>query len=206
MCTGSNKPTREQVAHALSESQKQKQLLDMMDQANDTVPQAGHGSSIGLEVEKCRHCGGDYNSHRKRDHPFERRYAMQPVDRQHFETGAVRDNDKEARYDLVPPVPLRKLSVHFGRGAKKYAERNWEKGIPFMRMYASTMRHMQAWVSGEDIDQDETMKNPEHLVAALWNIYCLIELSQTHQELDDRPSKPKKSVAVPDTGPVEWEE
>lgn len=110
---------------------------------------------------------------------------------QSFETGAIRDSDKEERYDLVVPGPLRKLAIHFGRGAEKYEERNWEKGIPLMRMYASAFRHIQAWVSGEDIDHDETMQNPEHLVAALWNIYCMIELSQTHPELDDRPKRPE---------------
>jgi transcription elongation factor Elf1 len=178
MCIGSNKPAKEVTP-------SQKELLAMMDQGTDTVKYN----------RPCNVCNKDYRVHRGEGHPFDGRILP---DRQSFATGAVRDNDKEARYDLVPSEPFRKLAVHYGRGAKKYEERNWEKGIPFMRMYASLMRHTQAWVSGEDIDQDETMQNPEHLVAALWNIVGLIELSQTHPELDDRPkkSRPEKKLAV----------
>lgn len=52
-------------------------------------------------------------------------------DRHTFESGAVRDmQEGKGRMDLLPPLGLIRLSKHFEQGAKKYGERNWEKGIP----------------------------------------------------------------------------
>ena len=35
---------------------------------------------------------------------------------------------KQARYDLIPAIPLDELARVYGRGAEKYLERNWERG------------------------------------------------------------------------------
>jgi hypothetical protein len=115
--------------------------------------------------------------------------AVQPpkVDVQQFHTGAIREA-KEERYDLIPPEPIRLLAVHYARGATKYAERNWEKGIPWSNLYNSARRHMDKWLAGEDIDPDPIMR-AHHLVAAIWNLVGLVDYATTHPELDDRPKK-----------------
>jgi hypothetical protein len=99
-------------------------------------------------------------------------------------TGAVREV-KEERYDLIPTEPIRLLAVHYGRGAKKYAERNWEKGLPWSNPFNSARRHMDKWLDGEDIDPDPVTQ-AHHLIAAIWNLVALVEFSKTHPELDDR--------------------
>ena len=92
--------------------------------------------------------------------------------RREFETGAVRDrgvgDDKKfRRYDLLPRLPLYRYARHMGKGAAKYAARNWEKGMPLSEFYNSAMDHMLKFACGFD-DED-------HLAAAMWNIGSLIE-------------------------------
>jgi hypothetical protein len=55
--------------------------------------------------------------------------------RQEFETGAVRDSaDDKPMLELISPFFEERLGVWLTKGAKKYASRNWEQGIPFQRM------------------------------------------------------------------------
>ena len=54
-------------------------------------------------------------------------------ERREFETGAVRDMaEGKGRCDLLPACALLRLSKHYEKGAKKYDERNWEKGYLFL--------------------------------------------------------------------------
>lgn len=92
--------------------------------------------------------------------------------RRQFETGAVRDRGvgeekKYRRFDLLPRLPLYRYAIHMGKGAAKYAARNWEKGMPLSEFYNSAMDHMLKFACGFD-DED-------HLAAAMWNIGSLIE-------------------------------
>lgn len=57
-----------------------------------------------------------------------------------FETGAHRSEKIQARYDLIPPVFLRRLALRYGLGAEKYAEHNWQKGLPL----SDTLNHIEA--------------------------------------------------------------
>src|SRR5262245_57116195 len=87
--------------------------------------------------------------------------------RQEFNTGSVRDTQEgKGRYDLIPPEKLERLAVHYENGARKYGDRNWEKGQPLSRYYSSTMRHMLKWFKGET-DED-------HLAAAIWNLTAIL--------------------------------
>ena len=111
--------------------------------------------------------------------------------REHFNTGAVRDvREGKGRYDLITPYGLRRLAVVYERGAKKYADRNWEKGMPHCRYADSAMRHLQQWLQG---DSDE-----DHLAHAAWNLFAIMHMQEIHPELDDRPNMlvkaPKKNL------------
>lgn len=92
--------------------------------------------------------------------------------RQSFNTGAVRDTqDGKPRYDLIPATALKRLAIHYANGAKKYGDRNWEKGIPASRCLASTMRHLFDWVLGD--------RSEDHLSAVLFNIMAIIHWEET---------------------------
>ena len=117
--------------------------------------------------------------------------------RREFGTGAVRDAEQgKGRFDLLPFHALRRLAVHFENGARKYADRNWEKGIPLHSFVDSAMRHLSTYMEG---GRDE-----DHLTAAAWNILCLIETEHWIKEgllppsLNDLPKRGEKNVGRSD--------
>jgi hypothetical protein len=98
----------------------------------------------------------------------------------HGENGAVRDiRTGKGRYDLISHIAMRRLAVVYEKGAAKYADRNWEKGMPLCRFFDSAKRHMDQWLAGET-DED-------HLGHAMWNLASMIHLGELRPDLDDRP-------------------
>lgn len=85
-----------------------------------------------------------------------------------WEDGGIRDlNDEKGRFDLLPPFAMRCLAKHFQYGAKHYADRNWEFGIPMSVYMDSGIRHIFSFLSGAH--------GEDHLVAAAWNLLCAID-------------------------------
>lgn len=100
--------------------------------------------------------------------------------RKEFETGAVRDiQEDKGRYDLLSPYALKRVAVHYERGGVKYAERNWEKGIPASACFSSAIRHLFRWLAGE--------RGEDHLAAAVWNIMSIMHFEEVMPEMIDTP-------------------
>lgn len=68
---------------------------------------------------------------------------------------------KTSKEDLMLEV-----AVHFEQGAKKYGERNWQKGLPVSCYIDSAVRHYLKFLRG---DTDE-----RHDRAFVWNTLCCI--------------------------------
>lgn len=66
------------------------------------------------------------------------------------------------RVDLISPLAEKRLAERLGDGAKKYGDRNWERGIPVSRTLASALRHLAAYRRGE--------RDEDHLAAAYCNL------------------------------------
>jgi len=89
-------------------------------------------------------------------------------ERRQFETGAVRDQDKDkGRFDLLPADAIRQLARVFEVGANKYPSRNWEKGMSIRCYVDSALRHIFCVLAGQE---DEP-----HLPMAMWNLACAIQ-------------------------------
>jgi len=87
---------------------------------------------------------------------------------QEFETGSKRDTrDGKGRFDLIPSYALTRLARHYENGAKKYGDRNWERGQPLARYLDSMIRHAYKFLGGS---QEE-----DHLAAVAWNALAYIE-------------------------------
>lgn len=71
------------------------------------------------------------------------------------------------------------VSKHYEEGAKKYDERNWEKGIPLHCYIDSAVRHYIKFIRG---DMDEA-----HNRAFLWNILGAYWTHINKPELIDLP-------------------
>lgn len=116
-------------------------------------------------------------------------------ERQKFETGSQRDTrEGKGRYDLIPPYPLFRLALHYEKGAKKYDERNWEKGQPLMRYIDSAFRHLEKVRAG--------YKDEDHESAVVWNMFGFthtlkaIKEGRLPKELDDRPEWMKEGIVI----------
>jgi hypothetical protein len=98
-------------------------------------------------------------------------------------TEGRKDDAGKLRFDLIPVEPLRKLVEVYTIGARKYADRNWEKGIQWGRIFAALQRHAWAFWAGEERDP---VDGQLHLASVAWCAFALIEYARTHPELDDR--------------------
>jgi hypothetical protein len=85
------------------------------------------------------------------------------------------------RYNSLETALL-EVARHFEAGAKKYDDRNWEKGQPLHVFVDSGLRHLVKWTRG---DQDEP-----HDSAFLWNMMCLLWTHDRYPELRDLPFNP----------------
>jgi hypothetical protein len=75
-------------------------------------------------------------------------------------------------------------------GANKYARGNWHKGLKHTEICDSMLRHISAYLSGEDVDPESGCPHVDHIFT---NAMFLAEGFRTHPELDDR-SKELKGV------------
>jgi hypothetical protein len=105
-------------------------------------------------------------------------------ERQDFGTGSVRDTrEGKGRFDLITPIGLKRLAQHYENGAKKYGDRNWEKGQPVSRYLDSAIRHLYAFLDGD--------RSEDHMAAVAWNalgaIHTEEKVKQGHlpEELND---------------------
>lgn len=99
------------------------------------------------------------------------------------ENDGLRYNDGKPRWDLMPFDALDVLADHYRKGAEKYAERNWEKGMSYSSMLASLLRHASAFAQGEDIDPEN---GSLHSTAMAWNALGLLTYQLRNIGIDDR--------------------
>ncbi len=104
----------------------------------------------------------------------------------HFIPRAKRFDSGKPRLDLVPVSTIQGLAEVLTFGAEKYGDNNWRNGMKFSRAYASLMRHLLAYWSGQDNDLESGLPHLHHV---LCNVAFLVEYTKTHPELDDRPNK-----------------
>jgi hypothetical protein len=102
------------------------------------------------------------------------------------------DRDK-SRLDLIAPELLFALGHVLRFGAAKYAERNWEKGMQWGRVFGAANRHLWAWWGGAgptthsflfgDLDSETGFSH-------LWHAACCVMFLLAYEErgsgTDDR--------------------
>ncbi|HHZ71315.1 MAG TPA: hypothetical protein EYN67_18085 [Flavobacteriales bacterium] len=75
-------------------------------------------------------------------------------------------------------------------GAKKYARGNWHKGLSHTEICDSLLRHLSAYLSGEDNDPESNLKHVNHV---LCNAIFLAQMVVSKPELDDRAEELKSN-------------
>lgn len=75
-------------------------------------------------------------------------------------------------------------------GASKYSRGNWHKGLPHADICDSMLRHISAYLSGEDNDPESGRPHVDHIFT---NAMFLAEGYRTHPELDNRSEELKRA-------------
>lgn len=87
----------------------------------------------------------------------------------------VKHDQEKNRLELIPPELLFAVGEILTFGAKKYADRNWENGMKWGRVFGALMRHLWSWWKKDNIDA-ETGKSH------LWHAACCIAFLITYEQ------------------------
>lgn len=109
-----------------------------------------------------------------------------------LDEGRKDDGDKD-RFDLIPPEGMFAVARVLTFGARKYDERNWERGMKWSRVFGALMRHMWAWWAGKGPTSENFAfgsLDDETGFSHLWHAGCcimmLIAFEQRTSGTDDR--------------------
>lgn len=107
-------------------------------------------------------------------------------ERKVFKSGAIKEIGNKPRFDLIPPESELALAQVYELGARKYDDRNWEKGIPFSVCLSACKRHLNRFELGELINTDDN--GFEHVTHALWWLVALVTFIRRERlDLNDLP-------------------
>jgi hypothetical protein len=96
----------------------------------------------------------------------------------------VKFDDSKPRFHLLPDDALSAIQLVLDYGEQKYAARNWELGMEWLRPWNACLRHLWAWLRREPCD-------PESGMSHLWHAGCcilfLIAFEMRNAGEDNRP-------------------
>ena len=98
--------------------------------------------------------------------------------------GKKLDQDK-VRLELIPPELVFAVGSILTFGAKKYADRNWELGMKWSRVFGALMRHMWCWWAGKGPTNENFLfgsVDQETRKSHLWHAACCIAFLIAYEE------------------------
>jgi hypothetical protein len=109
------------------------------------------------------------------------------AERQDTATEAVKYDAGKIDWSILPIGPSKEIIKVFTYGEQKYARGNYLNagGLKYHRVLNSLLRHVHAFMEGEDLDPETGLS---HLAHAGCNIYMLLsyELNKEKFDNDDR--------------------
>jgi|TARA_Y100000310_G_scaffold161131_1_gene161054 hypothetical protein len=100
----------------------------------------------------------------------------------------LRFDEGKNRLDLIPPEWEWALGEVLTAGAKKYADRNWEQGMNWSKVYGPLKRHLLKWLAGETYDMRDLNGKAtrcHHLAIVAWNALALMTYELKELGTDD---------------------
>lgn len=104
--------------------------------------------------------------------------------------GIKHDQDKPDM-SLLSPIALEEIAKVMTFGKKKYTAHNWRGGFVWSRPLAAAMRHLVAFIGGQDKDPETGLSHLAHCACC---IMFLLEFEHTRKDLDDRYKPEVKNV------------
>lgn len=102
---------------------------------------------------------------------------------------ALRFNEDKLKWSLVDFKSFEPMVQVLMMGARKYAPNNWKKGLPVTEICESLMRHLYAFLDGEDNDPESSISHIGHMAC---NVMFLSYMMRELPEMDDRYKSERK--------------
>jgi len=96
--------------------------------------------------------------------------------------GTKNDNGKPS-VTLIPHEAIMGMAKALSYGANKYGRHNFRAGIEYSRLADACMRHLLAYMDGEDIDIES---GNNHVFHALASLAMLAYMDANRPDMDDR--------------------
>ena len=103
---------------------------------------------------------------------------------------ATRHNEGKLKWSLVDFDSLSPMVSVLAFGAKKYEIDNWKKGLYTTEVCESLLRHIFAYLNGEDSDPESELSHIGHIQV---NAMFLGYMDKNMKEFDDRRGKKKSN-------------
>ena len=87
---------------------------------------------------------------------------------------------------LLPPEAMIEIAEVLQFGANKYGDHNWRAGLDWSRVVGAVLRHIFAWLGGENNDPES---GHSHLAHAACGLMFLLTYKATKAGKDDRYKK-----------------
>ena len=102
-----------------------------------------------------------------------------------FEGGSFRENSLgKGLYSVIPPIAMTRVSQRYELGMVKYGKSDaFKDGMPTSRSFDSAMRHLWGYLAGDNSE--------DHLAAAVWNMFAIMEMEVNNPKWQDLPSRKK---------------
>lgn len=97
--------------------------------------------------------------------------------------GGIKHDAGKPRLSLIPRAALEAEARVMGFGANKYGTFNWKKGLAYSRLLDAALRHVHAFVDGENDDPESGLN---HLAHARANLAMLLDQLHSGAGEDDR--------------------
>jgi hypothetical protein len=79
----------------------------------------------------------------------------------------IKYDDGKPPFALIPGEALVEVARVLGYGAEKYEAHNWRLGVPWLRYVSAALRHIFAWLGGEDNDKETGFNHLAHAACCL---------------------------------------
>lgn len=109
----------------------------------------------------------------------------------------LRYNDNKTRWTLLDFDAVEGMVKVLEFGSKKYNDHNWKKGLKTTEIVDSMMRHMTAYLNGEQLDKESGLPHVDHIQC---NAMYLSYMDKFKPEMDTRFRDPSKRCCG------EWDE
>jgi hypothetical protein len=99
-----------------------------------------------------------------------------------MQTDGIKFDQDKPRMELLDAHAIEQLALVLTYGATKYTDHNWRRGLSKTRLIAAALRHLFAYLRGEDRDAETNLSHAAHAMACTMFLLGL----EHRTDLDDR--------------------